>query len=61
MPLNRNFYSFAIFLSALYAVITLIEGIVYFLLGQQGYSLASVVYWYLFSHGVFLLGTRVLS
>ena len=59
MPLNRNFYSFAIFLSALYAVITLIEGIVYFLLGQQGYSLASFVYWYLFSHGVFLLGTAI--
>ena len=40
MPLNRNFYSFAIFVSALYAVITLIQGIVYFLLGQQAYSLA---------------------
>jgi len=59
MPLNRNFYSFAIFLSALYAVIALIEGIVYFLLGQQGYSLASFVYWYLFSHSVFLLGTAI--
>ena len=59
MPLNRNFYSFAIFLSALYAVITSIEGIVYFLLGQQGYSLASFVYWYLCSHGVFLIGTAI--
>ena len=59
MPLNRNFYSFAIFLSALYAVIALIEGIVYLLLGQQGYSLASFVYWYLFSHSVFLLGTAI--
>src|SRR5687768_370394 len=59
MPLNRNFYSLAIFLSALLAVITLIEGIVYFLLGQQGYSLASFVYWYLFSHGVFLLGSAI--
>ena len=59
MPLNRNFYSFAIFLSALYAVIILIEGIVYFLLGQQAYSLAAFGYWYLFSHGVFLLGTAI--
>ena len=59
MPLNRNFYSFAIFLSGSFAIIASIEGIVYFLLGQQGYSLASFVYWYLFSHGVFLLGTAI--
>ena len=59
MPLNRNFYSFAIFLSALYAVLIAIEGIIYFLLGQQAYSLAGFVYWYLFSHGVFLLATTM--
>ena len=59
MPLNRSFYSFAIFLSALYAVTTSVEGIVYFVLGQQAYSLASFVYWYLFSHGVFLLATAI--
>ena len=59
MPLNRNFYSFAIFLSALYAVITLIQGIVYFLLGQQAYSLAIFFSWYLFGNGLSLLGAFI--
>jgi len=59
MPLNRNFYSFAVFLSALYAVITLLQGIIYFLLGQQAYALGAFFYWYLFSHGVFLLGSVI--
>jgi hypothetical protein len=60
MPLNRNFYSFAIFVSALYAVITLIQGIVYFLLGQQAYSLAIFFSWYLVGNGVALLGSIIL-
>ena len=59
MPLNQNFYSFAVFLSALYAVIITIQGILYFLLGQQTYFLAVFVYWYLFSHIILLLGSVI--
>jgi hypothetical protein len=59
MPLNQNFYSFAIFLAALYAVIIAIQGIVYFLLGQQAYSLAVFGYWYFFSHTVGFLGSAI--
>ena len=59
MPLNRNFYSFAIFLSALYAVITLIQGVIYFLLGQQTYSLAIFFSWYVFGNGLSILGAFI--
>jgi hypothetical protein len=59
MPLNQNFYSFAIFISALNAVIISIQGVVYFLLGQQAYSLSVFIYWYAFSHTVFLLASAI--
>jgi hypothetical protein len=60
MPLNRNFYSFAISISSLYAVIALIQGIIYFLLGQQAYSLAIFFSWYLFGNGLSLLGAFII-
>ena len=60
MTLNRNFYSFAIFLFGLSAVITLIHGVIYFVLGQQIYSLNSFFLWYLFNNVISLLGSLVL-
>ncbi|HEX6890484.1 MAG TPA: hypothetical protein VF141_07325, partial [Chryseolinea sp.] len=60
MPLSRNFYSFAIFLSGLFAAITLMQGIIYFLLAQQTYSLAIFFGWYLFGNGLSLLGAFII-
>ena len=60
MTLNRSFYSFAIFIWAVGAVITLFQGISYFLIAQQTYLLNSFFYWHLFSYTVGLLGLIVL-
>lgn len=59
IAMNRSFYSFAVFISALYAGVSAIQGIMYFLLGQQTIQLESFASWYLFTHLVYLLGSIV--
>lgn len=59
MPLTRNFYSLAIFASGLHSVIYLIQGIVYYFVGQYVYALKIFFPWYLFSNVLLFLGALV--
>ena len=59
MSLTRSFYSFAVFLSALNAVIVLIHGIIYFLIGKQIYSLPIFFPCYFFYSGLSLVSLLV--
>jgi hypothetical protein len=59
MSLNRNFYSLAVFTSALHAVIYQFHGIIYFLIGQKIYTLNVFFSWYLFNSTLLLLGSLV--
>ena len=59
MTLNRSFYSFAVFISALSAVIVVIHGIIYFLIGRQIYSLPIFFSWYFFYSLLSLLSLLV--
>jgi hypothetical protein len=58
--MNRLYYSFAIFFSVLYMVVTFFQSILYFQLGVQTYSLESFPLWYVCSNIIGLIGGLVL-
>lgn len=60
ISINRSFYSFAIFITALFTAVGLFQAIIYFLLGRQTYSLESFASWYLVANVISLVGTVVL-
>jgi hypothetical protein len=59
MPLNRSFYSFAVFLSGLHSVIIFIHALIFFLIGRQIYSLSIFFPWYLFYSVISILMSLV--
>lgn len=59
MPLTRNFYSLAAFAAGLHSAIYLIQGIVYYFVGQQVYGLKIFFPWFLFSNALLFLGSLV--
>jgi pimeloyl-ACP methyl ester carboxylesterase len=57
--MNRNLYSFGISLSILHFIIALVQGIIFFQLGNQTYSLDSFRLWYACSSVVVLLSALI--
>lgn len=59
MALNRAFYSFSVFVFAVFAVIHLVQGINYFLIGQQIYAVSIFFSWYIFQSCLIFLASFV--
>ncbi|MGC3944435.1 MAG: prolyl oligopeptidase family serine peptidase [Chryseolinea sp.] len=59
MPLTRKFYSLAIFAAALHAIVYFIQGIAYFLAGQQLYVVPIFFTWYLVHNTIVILASVI--
>jgi hypothetical protein len=59
MQLTRTFLSLAVFTAALHTVLSLVQSIEYFLLGQMSYALNIFFQWYLFYHAIIFFGSFV--